>query len=113
MLLVLSITFGVLGLLHFIFSKTMERYAIDNGLLNSFIAVRMSGVLLLASSIALWIEDYKDYGFYGLMLFLLLASVIVHKFWDQPTALEQLKELLHFIKNLLLILLLWYFFQSL
>ncbi len=104
----IALTFGSLGLFHFVFGKTMQKYAVENGLLNANIAVKMSGALLIVSSVALYIEDYAHFGYYGICLFLVLSSLILHQFWSKKLAVDQLLEMLHFAKNLLLALLVWY-----
>ena len=108
LLRIIAAFFGILGMAHFIFGKTMKKYAIEADLLNANVAVKMSGALLIISSIALLIPKYAERGFYGLCLFLVVSSLILHKFWTKNTALDQLIELLHFTKNLLLAVLLWY-----
>ena len=111
--LIISLFFGLLGLLHFIFGKAMEKYAIEAELLNANVAVKMSGTLLIGSSIALHIPKYAEFGFYGLSIFLVLSSVILHKFWTKTTILDQITELLHFMKNLLLAVFIWYLKEKL
>ncbi len=106
--IIIAIFFGSLGLLHFIYSRIMEKYAVEGGLLNAEVAVKMSGALLITSSVALFIEKYIEYGFYGLCLFLVLSSVILHKFWNKTTGVDQFVELLHFMKNIFLAILIWY-----
>jgi uncharacterized membrane protein len=108
LLKIIAIFFGTLGLLHFIFGKTLNKYAVEADLLNANVAVKMSGTLLLISGIALLFPDYAERGFYGICLFLVASSIVLHKFWAKNTALEQLIEFLHFAKNLLLAVLLWY-----
>jgi uncharacterized membrane protein len=108
LLKIIAIFFGTLGLIHFIFGKTVNKYAIEADLLNANVAVKMSGMLLMISSAALFVPDYAERGFYGLCLFLVASSIVLHKFWAKSTALEQLVEFLHFVKNLLLAVLLWY-----
>ena len=106
--IVLAIFFGLMGIIHFFYGKIMERYAVEVGLLNAEVAVKMSGALLLVSSAALFVEEYELYGFYGLCLFLILSSFILHKFWSKTDGVEQLVELLHFAKNIVLALVIWY-----
>lgn len=108
LLYVISISFGFLGLLHFISPKILMKYSIEADLLNADIAVKMSGALLIAASIMLFTEKYWDYAFYGLCSFLIISSIILHKFWSKNTGIEQLNELLHFMKNILLAAMLWY-----
>ncbi|MCB0688799.1 MAG: hypothetical protein KDC53_19815 [Saprospiraceae bacterium] len=86
----------------------MIKYSVDADLLNADIAVKMSGALLLAASIMLFTEKYWDYAFYALCGFLVVSSVIIHRFWSKNSGIEQLTELLHFIKNILLAAILWY-----
>lgn len=108
LLKIVAVFFGVFGIFHFLFGRHVERYAVDGGLLNSYVAIRMSGALLIAGSAALFIEKYQLYGFYALTIFLVLSAIILHKFWDRDTLEEQIKELLHFFKNLLLAVFVWY-----
>lgn len=108
LLYLISGIFGLLGLLHFVFPKILMKYSVEAGLLNAEVAVKMSGALLIASSIMLFIPRYWDYAFYGFCGFLIVSSLILHRFWSGKTGMEQLSELLHFMKNILLALLLWY-----
>ncbi|NND33172.1 MAG: hypothetical protein HKN76_11325 [Saprospiraceae bacterium] len=108
LLRIIAIFFGSMGLVHFVFGKTLKKYAIEADLLNANVAVKMSGAVLIISSIALLIPKYVERGFYGLCLFLVISSLVQHKFWAKNTALDQLTELLHFSKNLLIAILLWY-----
>ncbi|MCB0669988.1 MAG: hypothetical protein KDC80_29380 [Saprospiraceae bacterium] len=105
---IIAIGFGLMGLLHFIFPRIMMKYSIEADLLNADVAVKMSGALLIAASIMLFTDKYWDYAFYGLSGFLLVSSIIMHRFWVKNTGVEQLSELLHFVKNLILAALLWY-----
>ena len=107
-LYIVAISFGLLGLIHYIFPKIVMKYSIEADLLNADVAVKMSGALLIASSIMLFTDKYWDYAFYGLCGFLVISSLIMHRFWTRNTGLEQLTELLHFVKNILLAVLLWY-----
>ncbi len=106
--IVLAVLFSIMGILHFIFRKPMTKYAVDSGLLNADIAVRMSGVLLVLCSVLLFIPKYTMYSFYGFCIFLLLANLTLHKFWTKPNAKEQLSEFLHFVKNIIILLLIWH-----
>lgn len=101
-------TFGLLGLLHFVFPKVLMKYSVEAGLLNADVAVKMSGALLITSSIMLFMPKYWDYAFYGFSGFLIISSLILHRFWSKKTGMEQFSELLHFMKNILLAFLLWY-----
>lgn len=105
---IIAIGFGLMGLLHFIFPRIMMKYSIEADLLNADVAVKMSGALLIAASIMLFTDKYWDYAFYGLSGFLVVSSIIMHRFWVKNTGVEQLSELLHFVKNLVLAALLWY-----
>ena len=108
LLRIIAIFFGIWGLIHFLFGKTMKKYAIEAELLNANVAVKMSGALLMISSVALLLPDHSEKGFYGLCLFLIVSSLVMHKFWTKNSALDQVVDFLHFTKNLLLAILLWY-----
>ncbi len=105
---IVAVFFSLFGLFHFLFGRHVERYAIDGGLLNSFIAVRMSGALMVVGSVALFFDKYRVYGCYAICIFLLLSAIIMHKFWEQETLSDQIKEFLQFMKNILLTLFLWH-----
>lgn len=108
LLYIIAIGFGLLGLIHFIYPKILMKYSVEADLLNADVAVKMSGALLIAASMMLFTDKYWDYAYYGLCGFLVVSSVILHKFWSKNTGVEQLSELLHFVKNLLLAAMLWY-----
>ncbi len=110
---ILSVFFGLFGILHFLSGKTLENYAVDNGLLNAFVAVRMSGALLISGAILVHIEDYQQFGFYAFTLFLLLSAFILHRFWDQDTRRNQMVEFFHFSKNIIMAILIWYVYENL
>lgn len=112
-LTITSIFFGTVGVLHFVLTRPLEKYAVENGFLNAFVAVRMSGGLLIVGAIALQLEEYRQYGLYAICIFLLLSALLIHKFWDQDTLLNQVKEFLHFLKNLFIVLLVWYLYKLL
>ena len=113
LLYIISIGFGLLGLLHFIYPKILIKYSVEANLLDAGIAVKMSGALLIAASIMLFTEKYWEYAFYGLCGFLVISSFILHRFWSKNTGIEQLGELLHFVKNILLAAMLWYLKEKL
>lgn len=108
LLYIISIGFGILGVLHFIFPKIVTKYSVEADLLNADVAVKMSGVLLIVCSVMLFTDKYWDQAFYALCAFLVISSLVVHKFWSKNTGIEQLSELLHFVKNLILAAGLWY-----
>ncbi|MDH3652530.1 MAG: hypothetical protein OEQ53_22755, partial [Saprospiraceae bacterium] len=97
----------VLGLFHFWKSKLLENYAVDRGILNPTIAIRMSGVLLMLSGVALQMEEYRMYALYALTAFLVLSALIIHKFWDDTDPKLQLREFMNFIKNFIILAALW------
>ncbi|MBK8503307.1 MAG: hypothetical protein IPL46_14475 [Saprospiraceae bacterium] len=108
LLYIIAGAFGFLGFLHFVFPKVLMKYSVEAGLLNADVAVKMSGALLIASSVMLFMPKYWDYAFYGLCGFLVISSLILHRFWSKNIGIDQLSELLHFMKNILLAFLLWY-----
>ena len=106
LLIILGAMFIISGLFHFINSSTIEKYAIDRGLLNANVAVKMSGVLLMGAGIVLIaFPEYHQYGFYVLAGFHVLAAIIIHRFWEEKSVEKQLVEGIHFMKNLIIMIL--------
>ncbi len=106
----ISALFIFLGLFHFWKSGMLEKYAVERGVLNPTIAIRMSGVFLILSGISLQMDQYRDYGLYVLSGFLVLSALVMHKFWDETKPKAQLLEFVHFVKSLIILASLWALF---
>jgi putative oxidoreductase len=91
------------ALVHIFKPLVLEKYAVRRGFLSAGQAVRLAGLLLLAGGIALWIEAFRFYAGLVLAVFTLVAAFSMHKFWDETDGELQFLELLHFLKNLLIV----------
>ena len=91
---------------HILNGKAMEKYALRRGVLNANQTVKMSGLFLLLAGAALYVEKVQLYAVYALCGFMLVAAVTVHKFWEDSEQEIRLLEGMHFVKNLVLIVML-------
>lgn len=113
LLILLGIFFLLNGLNHFFNSKILEEYAEKRSLLASKLMIKLSGILLCFGGITLISGFYLLYGIIGLCIFLLIASVTIHKFWGVENREIMMLESMHFAKNWAIIFELLYIGDSL
>ena len=89
-------------LVHVIWGKSIERYAVKRGVLDPAKVVKFGAFLLLICGAICLTPDHAQYGFWGVAGYCVATAVIIHKFWDEPEPEQQAQEVLHFAKNLLL-----------
>ena len=63
----------------------------------------MTGLLLIAGGIAFVIPATRQPAIIGLGVFLILAMILIHHFWSDRDRDTRLYEMLHFSKNLLIL----------
>lgn len=113
LLILLGIFFLLNGLNHFFNSKILEEYAEKRSLMASKLLIKLSGILLCFGGITLISGFYLLYGIIGLCIFLLIASVSIHKFWGLENKEIMMLESMHFAKNWAIIFELLYIGDSL
>jgi putative oxidoreductase len=95
------------GILHLARTRVVENYAIDRGFVSARQSVMLSGFLLIVAGIALMVPTIRTYGIYALLLFLAISTFAFHRFWEHKNGQLQWLESMHFVKNLMLMLLLF------
>ena len=100
LLILLGIFFLLNGLNHFLNSKILEEYAEKRSLLASKLMIKLSGILLCFGGITLISGFYLLYGIIGLCIFLLIASVTIHKFCGLDNSEIIMLEFIHFANNI-------------
>ncbi|MEQ8351684.1 MAG: DoxX family protein [Leptospiraceae bacterium] len=113
LLLVLGVFFILNGLNHLINTHVYKKYAAKRGLIHPAFMVRISAIVLLMGGISLATRQWMQWGIAGLAVFLVLASVLVHRFWEEPDRDSRLSEGMHLAKNILILTELAYIYSSL
>ena len=103
LLLVLGLFFVLNGLNHLVNTHVYRKYATKRGLIHPTFMVRISAVVLILGGASLVIRQWMEWGLAGLALFLILASVMVHRFWEEQDRDSRLSEGMHLAKNILIL----------
>ncbi|MBI39272.1 MAG: hypothetical protein CMF59_06710 [Leptospiraceae bacterium] len=113
LLLVLGLFFVLNGLNHLVNTHVYRKYATKRGLIHPTFMVRISAVVLILGGASLVIRQWMEWGLAGLALFLILASVMVHRFWEEQDRDSRLSEGMHLAKNILILTELAYVYSTL
>ena len=100
LIILLGIYFILNGLNHLFNTKILEEYAAKRQLLEPRLAVILSGLLLIFGGAALMIEEVRLIGVYALCFFLLMATLMIHRFWVETNPNDRMLEGMNFTKNL-------------
>ena len=85
------------------FSAGAISYAAAQGVPLASIAVPVSGVLALLGGLSVAFGYKARFGAWLLVLFLVPVTIMMHRFWGLPEALEAMMQQIHFLKNLSLL----------
>lgn len=96
----LGLYFILNGLNHLFNTKMLEEYAAKRQLFEPRLAVLLSGVLLIVGGVTLMIEEVRLIGVYALCFFLLMATLMIHRFWAETDKYDRMMEGMNFTKNL-------------
>ena len=78
----------------------MAQYAAASGVPSPTLAVAISGLMLLAGGLSILLGVYVRAGAILLILFLLSAAFLVHKFWGVNDPMMAANQAAHFWKNI-------------
>lgn len=104
LLIALGIFFILNGLNHFLNTEFYKEYAAKKGLISPKIMVKISGVLLIFGGLSLATGFFRLYGIIGLSIFLIVASLTIHQFWQESSKEKKLIEAMHFSKNIAILI---------
>ena len=104
----IGIFFVLNGINHLFNTMILEEYAHRQRLPYAKRLVQLSGLLLIAGGIGFMIPETRQAAVIGLGVFLVLAMVLIHHFWTDQDRNTKLYEMLHFSKNLLILVELLY-----
>ncbi len=99
LVILLGIFFVLNGLNHLFNTKTLEEYAGKRGLVAPELMVRLSGILLISGGLSLITGFLLLVGIAGLSVFLVVSSLVIHRFWSIREREERMIEAMHFAKN--------------
>ncbi|MBU41619.1 MAG: hypothetical protein CMN76_00250 [Spirochaetaceae bacterium] len=113
LLLVLGVFFVLNGINHLINTHVYKKYAAKRGLIHPAFMVRASAIVLILGGASLILREWMQWGIAALAVFLVLACVLVHRFWEEEDRDSRLSEGMHLAKNLLILTELAYIYSSL
>lgn len=97
--IVLSIFFIYHGANHFLNANALTSYAKSKGVPYPKAAVLLSGAALLVAGLTHMFLFRVVFGAVVAAAFLVLAAVMVHRFWTEKDEGERANEMSHFLKN--------------
>jgi putative oxidoreductase len=100
--IVFSFFFIYSGFNHLTKLGGMSQYAAASGVPSPTVAVAVSGLMLLAGGLSILLGVYVRWGALLLVLFLLSAAFMVHKFWGLSDPMMAANQTAHFWKNIAL-----------
>lgn len=90
------------GLGHFMQLDGMSQYAGSKGVPAPRLMVMMTGVIILLGGLSVLFWVWVEVGAWLLILFLLIAAVKMHDYWNVADPQEKQTQQAHFMKNLAL-----------
>lgn len=100
LLILLGLFFILNGFNHLINTELYEEYSRKKGLISPKLMVRTSGVVLIFGGLSLASGYLMQLGIIGLSIFLIIASITIHQFWNEQGKEKKLLEGMHFAKNM-------------
>ncbi len=95
--------FMMMGWNHFKNTEMLAGYAQSKGIRSPKLAVRGSGVLLLAGGLGILLGVYVEWAVLALVLFLVPVSFKMHAFWSVSDPMAKMGDMTHFLKNMALL----------
>ena len=95
----LALFFVVNGLNHLFNTRVLEEYAEKRSLFTPRFSVIMSGIGMIIGAILLLIPATKPIGAFGLATFVVIAALLLHRFWKEEKAEIRMLEFQNFVKN--------------
>ena len=97
-----ALIFLMSGIGHFAQLDSMSQYAGSKGVPAPRIMVPLTGLMILAGGLSILFWQYVAVGSMLLFVFLGLAAVKMHDFWNVEDPMQAQTEQAHFMKNLAL-----------
>jgi len=98
-----SALFLLSGVGHFTQTEQMTQYTKAAGVPAPKLAVLGTGVLLLLGGLSVLLGFYPTIGLILLIIFLVPATFLMHRFWDVTDPMQRQMQMIHFSKNIALI----------
>ena len=100
LLILLGLFFILNGINHYVNTELYEEYSRKRGLISPKLMVRISGFVLIFGGLTLASGYFLILGIIGLSIFLIIASLTIHQFWNEQGKEKKLLEGMHFAKNM-------------
>lgn len=98
-----SALFLLSGVGHFTQTEQMTQYTKAAGVPAPKLAVLGTGVLLLLGGLSVLLGFYPTIGLILLIIFLVPATFLMHRFWDVTDPMQRQMQMINFNKNIALI----------
>ncbi|NNF33638.1 MAG: DoxX family membrane protein [Saprospiraceae bacterium] len=95
----LSLFFIVNGINHLFNTRVLEEYAEKRSLFSPRFSVIVSGIGMIIAAILLLFPQTKILGAYSLAIFVVLAALLLHRFWLESSPETRMLEFQNFVKN--------------
>ena len=92
-----------MGINHFRKSKMLTGYSKSKGIPFARLSVIVSGLFLLFGGLGIVLGVYVKIALLLIVIFLILASFLVHNFWRESDSESRASEMQSFLKNIALL----------
>jgi len=90
----------VSGLNHFINLKMMSDFARQRGVpFPAELSVIVTGLMMIVGGLTIILGVYARIGMALIIVFLVLAAIFIHKFWEAQDPMARMMEMLLFMRN--------------
>src|ERR1700722_15671899 len=93
-----SAIFVLSGFTHF-FPKTIE-YAVSFGVPIPYVLVPISGIIAIVGGLSVLLAYLARYGAWLIVLFLVIVTLMLHRFWEVSNPSDAQAQMIFFMKNL-------------
>ncbi len=91
------------GIKHFTNTNMLTGYAASKGVVQSKLAVYVTGLLMIFGGLGILLVAYIPYAVAMLAVFLIPVSLIMHNYWKDTDANTKMSNMINFNKNMALL----------
>ena len=103
LIVLLGLFFILNGINHYYNQRVLEGYARKRKLFMPTLSVRAAGVVLILGGAAFILAETRLYGTLALAGFMVLATALMHRFWEEKDKQVRMLETQNFTKNLVIL----------
>ncbi|MDJ0973424.1 MAG: hypothetical protein QNJ98_03125 [Planctomycetota bacterium] len=103
LIVLLGLFFILNGINHYYNQRVLEGYARKRKLFMPTLSIRVTGVVLILGGATFIFADTRLYGTLALCGFMVMATALMHRFWEEKDKQVRMLETQHFAKNLVIL----------